>query len=186
MSWLRNNQRSAIVCGLTLLIPLLLYFKVLIGLLETRQTYQSEIDRLVPRIARLLGLKEQEALLDRLSIEAGELEETLVYPASSTGAAIAANLQNDVKQLLKDAGLSVSNSQVLPKIEGQNFDHIAIKLTVTGNLVSLNNALTAISNYSPLVIVEALDVWPDQVRRGQAPFQTVTASVQLMSMRSVL
>ena len=56
MSWLRLHQRSAWIIGLTLLVPVVLYFNMLFSLLGMRQSYQSDIDSLEPRVARLRGL----------------------------------------------------------------------------------------------------------------------------------
>ena len=92
-----------------------------------------------------------------------------------------------MRQILVEAGLSVSNSQVLPVREEGVFDYIGLKLTVTGSVASLDAALAAIAAYRPLLLTESLDMWPNRTRgrKGEADQQTVSASLQLLSLRAV-
>lgn len=187
MSWLRLHQRSAWIIGLTLLLPTILYINTLLSLLGQRQDYQAEIDRLEPRVARLQGLIEFE---DQLRSSAGEVDSrvlNLVYPAEDDRATVAAGLQKEMRQILVEAGLSVSNSQVLPVREEEMFDYIGVKLTVTGSLVGLDAALARIAAYMPLVIVESLDAWPQRITRRseQSDKQVVNVTLQLLSLRAL-
>ena len=191
MNWLRSHQRSAWIIGLTLLLPALLYANTLFGMLELRQEYQSEIDGLEPRIARLQGLIDHEDQLRAAAGEVGKRVVNLVYPAAEDRATVSANLQKDARQILMDAGLSVSNSQVMPVREKDLFDYIGVKLTVTGSIAGLNAALAGIGDYRPIVLVESLDVWPKRdSRRGSRSArpgggeQTISATLQLLSLRA--
>lgn len=191
MNWLRSHRRSAWIIGLTLLLPALLYINALLGLIGLRQEYQSGIDALAPRLARLQGLIDHE---EQLREAAGAVDQRvlgLVYPAGEDRATVSARLQKDVRQILVDAGLSVSNSQVLPLRERDLFDYVGVKITVTGEIDGLNAALANLSVFQPLVLVESLDVWPkrDSRRRSAAGEsdqgkQLVNATMQLLSLRS--
>lgn len=187
MSWLRSNPRNAWIIGLTLLVPALFYLQMLFALLGMRQDFQADIDRLEPRIARLRGLMEYE---EQLRDSSGKVElqvVDLVYPASADRATVSATLQKDVRQILVESGLSVSNSQVLPVREEEAFDHIGLKLTVTGDVTGLDAALTALDAYLPLLLVESLDVFPSRARRGKddVAVQSISATLQLLSLRAV-
>ena len=78
-------------------------------------------------------------------------------------------------------------SQVLPAREQGNFDYIAVKLTVSGDLPALDEALAGIGAYLPLVLVESIDVYPARAARGkdEAPGQQVKANLQLLSLRAI-
>jgi len=190
VNWLRANKRSAWIIGLTLLIPVLLYLQALFGLLGMRGDFQEDIDRLQPRIARLQGLMQYEDQLRAASGRVGKEVLDLVYPATTDRATVSATLQKDVRQILVESGLSVSNSQVLPVREEQAFDYIGIKLTVTGEVAGLDAALSAIAGYMPLLLVESLDVWParraTRSRRGKKEVETqsISATLQLLSLRT--
>ena len=192
MNWLRVHRRTAWICGLTLLAPLLLYLNGLFGLWGMRQAYQAEIDRLAPRIGRQQGLMAYEDEL-RKAAAAGEAQVLgLVYPATADRATVSAELQTNVRDIFGQAGLSVTNSLVMPVRERGSFDYVAVKLTLSGELAALDEALVGIANYLPLLLVESIDVSPARVRRARASRdrgknppqqQLVTANLQLLSLR---
>ncbi len=186
LSWFRTHRRSALICGATVLLPLLLYIGLLVDAWALRSEYQADIDRLLPRVARMEGIKAFEEELSASAAEVREAIESLVYPVTTDRGEVSAALQKDVWQLMGDAGLSVSNSQVLPLREGEKFDYIGLKLTVSGDVAALDESLTALAAFTPLVIVESLDVWPNRQRSSEPAQQQVTASLKLVSLRAVL
>jgi hypothetical protein len=186
MMWLRSHRRSAWICGLTLLIPFVFYANSLFGLWDVRQAYQSDIDDLIPRIARQYGLIGHEDELRKSSNVGSKEIAKLAYPASTDAATASAALQTNVREVLSSAGLTVSNSQVLPVREKEHFDYISVKLTVQGELSELNSALTDIAAFKPLLLVEALEVRTDKSGRKDARKHVVIASLQLLSLRAVL
>lgn len=187
MSWLRLHQRTAWICGLTLLLPVVVYLNAMLGMWGMRHSAQAEIERIEPRLARLQGLIDYESQLRDASSAVDSQVMELVYPAAEDQATVSAELQTNVRDIFSKAGLSVSNSQVLPAREQGNFDYIAVKLTVTGDLPALDEALAGIGSYLPLVLVESLDVYPARVARGkdETQGQQVTANLQLLSLRAV-
>ena len=188
MSWLRAHQRTVWICGLTLLLPALVYCKLLFGMLAAYQSAQQEIDRMEPRVARLQGLIDYEEQLREAAVVVDSKVLALVYPTSEDQAAVAAELQTQMRDIFTKAGLSVSNSQVLPVRAQGNFDYIGINLTVSGSLPALDEALAGIAAYLPLVLVESLDVYPARASRGKEAEeqQTLTAKLQLLSLRAAL
>ncbi|MEP5567936.1 MAG: type II secretion system protein GspM [Halioglobus sp.] len=191
MDWIKTHQRSAMICGLTLLLPLLFYVNLLIGAFGLGAEYARDMERLPQRIARLQGLQEVEEQLRESSGVVQQATARLTYPPTAERASVAASMQSDVRQLMADAGLTVSNSQVLPVREEENFDYIAVKLTVAGDIDALDRALAEIADFTPLIIVEGLDVWPMRQRsvRGAAAKvekQETTASIRLLSLRSLI
>ena len=191
IEWLKTHQRSAIICGLTLLLPLLVYLNLLVGTWGLGAEYAQDMKRLPQRIARLQGLQEVEDQLRESSSVVQQTTSRLAYPANAERASVAASMQSDVRQLMTDAGLTVSNSQVLPVREEENFDFIGVKLTVAGDIEALDQALAEMANFAPLIIVEGLDVWPTRQRsvRGAAAKtekQEATVSIRLLSLRSLI
>ena len=122
MNWVKSHQRSAWICGLTLLFPAMPYLDVLLGVWAMGREYQADIDRQHPRIARMRGLIEHEDQLRESAGKVGGQVVNLVYPASNDQATVSATLQTEVRQILTAAGMSVSNSQVLRVREEENFD----------------------------------------------------------------
>lgn len=185
MNWLRTNQRSAWIVGVTLLLPLMLFLNAIVGVLSVRHDYQASIDSLEPRVARLRGLIEKEVELRQVAGEVDRRIPGLVHSADQDRATVSANLQQEVRQMLVDAGLSVTNSQVLPVRGHELFDYIAVKVTVNGTMASVDAALDSLGSYMPLVLVESLDMTPRRSNRRDTAVteQTVTATLQLLSLR---
>jgi len=185
MDWLHSHRRTASICGLTLLLPVLVYLSLLSSAWGLRADYVEQIEDLKPRIARMRGLLQVEDELRGSARDAQQKRTRLVYPASADQSAVAASLQTDIRRLMRDAGLSVSDSQVMPVREEDSFDYISVKLTVSGDLASLDRALADLAEFKPLVIVESADIWPTRVARSERDeTQEVTASLQLLSLRA--
>jgi general secretion pathway protein M len=185
LNWLRTHNRSALIIALTLAIPVLLYLYLLLGLLNVRQGYQSEIERLEPRIARMQGLQGYEAQLRVSAERVAKRTARLAYPVTNDATTVATSLQSTLRQIVIDAGLSVTNSQVLPPREEGAFEYVGLKLTVSGDLDGLDQTLAAIAEYRPVLLVESLDVLPVRVsRRSKDPAQQkINATLQLLSLR---
>lgn len=188
IAWVKAHRRSAVLCGLTLLLPLLLYLKLVAAVWGLQSGYSDTVASIEPRIARMQGLLGVESELRQLYTNAEQMRSRLVYPSSADPATVAASLQSDVRRLMIESGLSVSDSQVLPVREADKFDYIGVKLTVAGDMASLDRALEALSKFKPLVIVESLQAWPVRKRasRGEAEEQNITASLRLLSLRALI
>lgn len=185
MSWLRTHRRTALLVGLTLVVPLFLYLRLFFGVLSLAMEYSAERQRVAPRVARLEGLLARESLLVERRDEVKTALGDLVYSAQEDAQALAAALQADLRQVLADAGLVITNSQVLPARADENFDRIAVKLTVSGSLPAIDAALIGLAAMRPRLMVETLDVFPERRGRGaKNRGQTLSAVIQLFALRA--
>jgi len=187
MSWFRTRQKSAMIVGLSLLVPLLLVIYLLADFWVMRQGFQREIDRLSPRIARMYGLMEIEDQLQASMGRLGSEVTNLVYPPTQDSAAVSAALQKDIRQIMTGAGLTVTNSRILPLVQEERFDRIGLNLTVSGSLDALDGALLEMANYTPLILIDSIDVKPKRMTRSRDKNgeQIVTASLQLLTVRAI-
>lgn len=186
-AWVRNHQRSAILVGLTSLLPLYLFLMAMGTMLTSRSEYKDEIESIEPRVARMQGL----------IIKEGELRESVagvstvvgdhVYPSSSAAEAVAASMQAEARRILVDSGMEVTNSQVLRPRKRDQFDYVAVKVVARGTLAQLDQGLSDIASFRPVLFVESLDTFPNRKRRKQeSETQVLTVSLQLLSLRAVL
>ena len=187
MNWVRNNMRSAGVVSATLVLPLLLLLYFLLSLFMLRHDYQVEIDRLEPRIERLKGLLASEPALQASVGDVSRVMAKAVYPATASRPTVSAELQNSVRGMLVSAGLSISNIQALPIVEGDEFDRVGLRLTIGGGLPEIDNAMVALAEHSPRVFVEGLDMRSiSSTRRGRsAKAQDMSATLRLVALRAV-
>jgi len=187
LNWFRLHRRSAVFVLLTLLVPALLLLRGLFGLASVGAAYASERSRIEPRLARLQGLLNEQAVLSERSDEAERLLRQLAYPADQDVTALAAALQADVRQLMDAAGMDVSNSQVLPARQEGLFERVIVKLTVSGTTEAFSTALAALSAQRPQLLIEELDAFPERNSRRAdgSPAQMVKAVVQVFALRQV-
>ncbi|EAQ98317.1 type II secretion system protein GspM [Congregibacter litoralis] len=184
MNWIRLHRRTSLFVGITLILPVFFYLKTVFGLLGLGFEYAGDRGRIEPRVARLKGLLQNEAELVKQSQVAEKRLREMAFPATDDPSALAARLQADIRQILSEAGMSVSNSQVMPVRQGELFDQVAVKLTTAGSLSALDAALAGIAAYRPQLLIESLDTFPVRANaRNADEEQSVTAVMQLMVLR---
>ena len=187
MNWFRGHRRNALLVGLTVLLPLFAVLNSLAGIGALGLDYASERSRIEPRVARLQGLLEHAPVLQARSEAATARLREIAYAPAQEASALAAALQADARRIMDVVGLNVSNSQVMPTRRDENFERVAVKLTVNGSLPALNDALIGIAASRPQLLVESLDAFPviaeRRVGNRSVPVQSVTAVIQLMALR---
>lgn len=187
MTWIKSHRRSAVLVGVTIIVPLYLFLTALGALLSARADYMGQIEAIEPRLARMQGLivKEDElrASLGAVSTIVGDH----IYPKGTAPAAVAASMQAEGRRILGDAGMDVTNSQVLRPRKRNQFDYVAVKIVARGSLEQLDAGLTEFAQFRPVIFIESLDAFPNRRRRRDEPeSQILTVSLQLLSLRSVL
>jgi general secretion pathway protein M len=188
-------DRPTIVVGSSLGLVLVLALYLVFQFWFLRQDFADEIETIQPRTARLLGMVES---VDQLELASGvthNMLAELVYAVDQDSAMTAAALQQSIRELMTDVGLSVSGSQILPQPKSQAFDRISLDISAEGNIDALDEALSSLELMRPLVFVESLKVQPRRSRgrrrsRGGQPEDTgggdarkLTARFQLFSLR---
>ena len=188
MNWLRNNSRVAVVVGLTLALPVVLIIYLALSLLATGWSYQNEIDRLEPRIARLMGAKQSEEQLLAAARNSEARILNLVYSSSDDTDTVSAALQKNVRGIMSGAGLVVADSRIESAKREGAFDVIGLAVSVNGSIDALDAALSDIVTYTPLLLVTDIDVMAARTlkRRGTNPEQqNVAVKLHLLALRGV-
>lgn len=163
-------DRSRVVVGATAGLALLLLLTAVAYLLSLRGEFAGEIELVEPRTARLLGILQSADQLDAAGGRAEAMLRDLAYPAGRDSATMAAGLQQDVRELLSEAGMTVTGSQVLPVRQAEGHDRLTLEITAEGNVQALDEALSGLELMRPLVFIESLTVKPVRTRsrRGDA------------------
>lgn len=195
---LRLDRTNIVVGGsLGLLLVLVLYW--LLQFWFMRQGFADEIETIEPKTSRLLGIMES---ADKLAVAADTAKarvQELAYAPDRDAAATAAAMQQNIRELMTGAGLSISGSQILPQLKSAEFDRLRLDITAEGNIEALDGALANLESMRPLVFVESLKVTPLRSRnqnrgrlRGREPLpgdvstedpRRLTARLQLFSLR---
>lgn len=187
-----TNQRSTVVVGTCLALALILLLYGVARLWGLRAGYVDQIESITPRTARLLGLAQSE---DQLSIDSRMASLTLsglAYSGQRDGAATATEMQQEIRELMTNAGLSISGSQILPRQQDQGMDRLALDVTAEGNIDALEQALQDLEILRPIVVVKSLLLKPTRVSRRSRrkagaevleDTRRVTARFQLVALR---
>lgn len=132
-----------------------------------------------PRYARLQGFILNVDALRASSEQINETLSGLAYPASAGLAGAEADAQQQLRGLLRTAGMEVSGSQVMSPKEHEGLVEIRLQLDAAGSMEALEQALVALRDARPLVFVGSLEVTPLRSRRRDAPeIQNVSLSLR--------
>jgi general secretion pathway protein M len=158
-----NRMTLSVGASVGCLVLLALYLVVVFWLL--RQTYAHSIDNLTPRTARLQGLIDSEAQLADAAARVEDNLSELTWPGGRDTAMTAADLQQQVRDSIVAAGLTVSGSQILPAQAEHGFERLVLNITATGDIESLDEAIVSLRELRPVVLIETATVRPVRARR---------------------
>lgn len=160
--------RPTIVVGSCVVLVLVMLLAGILYFLSLRASYVHEIDSITPRTARLLGILESADALEVASSAAESTLRDLAFPPGRDSAAVAASLQQEVREVMTEAGMSVTGSQILATRLGEGYDRITLDISADGNIDALDESLAALELMRPLLFVESLKIRPARTRRGAA------------------
>ena len=188
-------DRATVVVGVSLALALSLMLYWVLQFWFIRQGFVEEIESIEPKTSRLLGMVASADQLKAASdIARGRLQE-LVYGSDRDSATTAAAMQQNIRELMTSAGLSISGSQILPQRKSQKFDRLRLDITAEGNIDALGEALSSLELMRPMVFVEELKITPERSRNRsrnrERPLEdasagdprNLTARFQLFSLR---
>ena len=163
------------------LITVILVAGVMAFELHRRYIWASEtLERIEPRHARLAGmLRVQNELSEALHSSQVRLAE-FVHPATEPVEKIGNELQQRVRTLASEYGLSVQNSGVLPLTSGDALDVVAVIMTVQGNAVQLRDLLLAMQRERPVLQLDSVQI---SMARGRMAAGAFTAQMTVSTMR---
>ena len=150
-------------CSLGLIALFALYWIMHFWML--RQEFVSEIEAVEPRTARFLGVVASSDQLQAATAEVDAVLSELAYPAERDSATTAAAMQQDIRELMTAAGLSITGSQILPARVVDGLDRLSLDITAEGNIDALDEALADLGAMRPLVLVRSVTVKPSRARR---------------------
>ncbi|WP_040516031.1 type II secretion system protein GspM [Gilvimarinus chinensis] len=136
----------------------------------------QEIERIVPQIARLKGLAGAEEQLEAAVQNSESVLLQLVYPASSDSSALGNNMQQQMREIFREAGVDVSGSQVMPASEEGVLQRVRVKLNASTDMLSLVYLLELLDAARPLVVIDSIDLKPER-RRNSSGQQLDTSFV---------
>lgn len=133
--------------------------------------YRAErdiVERIRPRMARLLGYIAREPELATAASAAQDALASWAYLADGEGNQVGAQLQQTLRGFAEDAGLTVSGSQLVQTpqaTEYEGFDVMSVELSMFGNPEALDEFLSAVYAHKPTLVVSEMTVNKQRQRR---------------------
>ncbi|NND66996.1 MAG: hypothetical protein HKN19_05350 [Halioglobus sp.] len=156
MEW--RLDRPLLVVGSTIAALLLLCLYAIVQFWLIRADYVAEIDGIEPRMARLLGIEQSAEALATAGARADSVLGDVAYLDEADSAANAAAMQQEIRELMTEAGMSIATSQILPAQPDDGYARLRLDITVEGNINQLDEALEALAAARPLVFIESARV----------------------------
>lgn len=184
ITWIQQYKRSFLIVVVTLVLPFLIGLYIMFGFLDLGRSYQQEIDQLKPRSARLMGMVQSDGELGVSVADSNRLLDELIYPADVE---VSATLQQNLVELINNAGMTVANSRTLPSVALEYFERVELRFTVVGSMAALDEVLSEFSAVKPLLLIESLNVAPNRIvrERPELSQQRVTATIVVLSLRAL-
>ena len=158
-----------------LLVVLVLFALINIVFLSSSidgyRTERDRVERISPRMARLLGYIAKEP---ELVIAAGATKNSLAdwsYLAEGEGDQVGAQLQQTLRSFAEDAALTVSGSQLARTAQAtdvEGFDVMSVELSMFGGPEALDEFLSAVYAHKPVLVLDEMSVSKQRRRRSRA------------------
>ena len=129
------------VAGGALLLAGALVALMLATLILRWSAHLSAIDATKPRISRVLGYVDSAPLIGSKVSEVGVLMEDLIIMDNGASGRGGALMQQQLRELASDAGLTVTGSQVKPAEDAGVLTKLAVTLQVQGGPEELNQEI---------------------------------------------
>lgn len=182
--WMKRITRAQWIVAASLAVIVCVWLWAALSFWGQYRSLHQQSQDLIPRIARLAGLAGSEAALQASSEQASGQLQLLVYGDAGDASAM---MQQQVRQVMERAGLTVAGSQILsPRVESL-FTRLQLDINATGSIEALEVTLQELRDLRPLVLVDSLQAQPvrTRVRRGDTspPEQVLTLRIRLSSLR---
>lgn len=161
-------DRPHLVVGITVAAVLLACLYAITQFWMLRAAYAEEIANIQPRTARLLGIEQSAEALANAGERAESLLDEVAYLAADS-ATNAASMQQEIRELMTAAGMSIATSQILPPQQYDGYERLRLEITVEGNINQLDEALEELAAARPLVFIESARV--KQMRMGGGSYR---------------
>lgn len=147
------------------------------------QLMQSQLDDLVPRHARLQGLRERTPQLLAAAQTAALDVNRYFYPVSIDAVRAGNEAQQRIRSAFEGGDLAIVSAQVQDPKDSEGFQRIKLTLLVEGSLGDIQNALLKLKSQNPVVLTESISVQPQGQPKASSNVR-VTCSLNFVVLRA--
>ena len=140
-------------------LVLALYALVAQPIIDARHDYDESIIRSLDLIARYERIGEDRPALEaKLAALDKSASASTSYLEGASASLAGATLQNRARLAIDNAGGTIRSSQILPVLQQDELERIAIRINFTSDLAGLQQALHALESASPYLFLENVTI----------------------------
>lgn len=147
------------------------------------QLIQSHLDEIVPRHARLQGLRERTPQLLAAAQVAATDVNRYFYPASIDAVRAGNEAQQRIRSAFEGGDLAIVSAQVQDPKDSEGFQRIRLTLLVEGTLGDIQSAVLKLKAQTPVVLTESVSM-QSQGQPKAASNVRVTCSLNFIVLRA--
>lgn len=152
------NRKAETIAVVAAIIVLALVLVAGQYVYRKHQWAEEVLEQVEPRYARLLGLRDSDAALTQAINDARAAMARLGHASARDAAQIGNELQQVLRRAMQSAGLTVSNSQVMPARTEARLERIPVVVQGEGSVAALQLYLAALQGESPMIATENIAV----------------------------
>jgi general secretion pathway protein M len=156
---LSNSQRRWLALSLFLLVLLILIMTIIWPIVDQSRQNKQKIESLsmhLQRYKQVAARKQQ--VVEKLDSSKARLNKNNQFFKSKSYALASADLQQLVKDAIKQAGGLVTSTQVIPETNEGQFDRVAIRVQLSASITALKEILYKVESSRPMLIVDNLRI----------------------------
>ncbi len=156
---LSNSQRRWLALSLFLLVLLILIMTIIWPIVDQSRQNKQKIESLSMRLQRYKQVAAgKQQVVEKLDSSKARLNKNNQFFKSKSYALASADLQQLVKDAIKQAGGLVTSTQVIPETNEGQFDRVAIRVQLSASITALKEILYKVESSRPMLIVDNLRI----------------------------
>ncbi|MEE9345027.1 MAG: type II secretion system protein GspM [Methylococcales bacterium] len=156
---LSNSQRRWLALSLFLLVILILIMTIIWPIVDQSRQNKQKIESLSMRLQRYKQVAaRKQQVVEKLDSSKARLNKNNQFFKSKSYALASADLQQLVKDAIKQAGGLVTSTQVIPETNEGQFDRVAIRVQLSASITALKEILYKVESSRPMLIVDNLRI----------------------------
>ncbi len=156
---LNNSQRRWLALSLFLLVTLILVMTIIWPIVDQSRQNKQKIESLSMRLQRYKQVAAgKQQVVEKLDSSKARLDKNNQFFKSKSYALASADLQQLVKDAIKQSGGLVTSTQVIPETNEGQFDRVAIRIQLSASITALKEILYKVESSRPMLIVDNLRI----------------------------
>jgi general secretion pathway protein M len=156
---LNNSQRRWLALSLLLAVILVLIATIIWPIIDQSRQNKQKIEDLTMRLQRYKQVAAgKKQVIEKLNSSKDALNDNNQFFKSKSYALASADLQQLIKDAIKNSGGQVTSTQVIPETNEGQFSRVAIRVQLSATTAALNKILYIVESSRPILIVDNLRI----------------------------